>query len=108
MQDGSTDATERALSSISCLYAWDTEGRMGALTVHHADAGLGARSWPAPSCSRSAARRKGVTSHLDVFGVLVLSSPRPVRAVSARVVIGATPPAAISDWRYSRWLSIAG
>jgi uncharacterized membrane protein YeiH len=51
----------------------------------------------------------GVRRRLDIFGVLVLSF---VAANSGGIVrdllIGATPPAAISDWRYVVVSALAG
>ena len=52
---------------------------------------------------------KGVTSRLDVFGVLVLSfAAASAGGVARDVVIGAIPPAAISDWRYLAVAVLAG
>ena len=52
---------------------------------------------------------KGVTSRLDVFGVLVLSfAAASAGGIARDVVIGAIPPAAISDWRYLAVAVLAG
>jgi uncharacterized membrane protein YeiH len=43
----------------------------------------------------------GVRKHLDVFGVLVLAGTTGLGGGFLRdVLIGATPPAALADWRY--------
>jgi uncharacterized membrane protein YeiH len=52
---------------------------------------------------------KGVTSRLDLFGVLVLSfAAAGVGSIMRDVVIGAIPPAAIGDWRYLAVSVLAG
>jgi uncharacterized membrane protein YeiH len=52
---------------------------------------------------------KGVTSRLDVFGVLVLSfAAASAGGIVRDVVIGVIPPAAISDWRYLAVAVLAG
>src|SRR5512143_1410745 len=51
----------------------------------------------------------GVKHRLDLFGVLVLSFAAGNSGGIARdVMIGATPPAAISDWRYIAVSILAG
>jgi len=51
----------------------------------------------------------GVRRHLDVFGVLVLAFAAACAGGIVRdVLIGATPPAAISDWRYLATSLLAG
>ena len=51
----------------------------------------------------------GVRQRLDLFGVLVLSFAAATAGGIARdVVIGATPPAAIRDWRYVAVAVLAG
>src|SRR5438477_1564913 len=51
----------------------------------------------------------GVKHRLDLFGVLVLSFAAGNSGGIARdVMIGATPPAAISDWRYVGVSILAG
>lgn len=51
----------------------------------------------------------GAKRRLDLFGVLVLSfAAGNVGGVTRDVVIGATPPAAISDWRYLAVSILAG
>ena len=51
----------------------------------------------------------GVKRELDVFGVLVLSFCAATAGGIARdVLIGAVPPAALSDWRYLTTALIAG
>lgn len=51
----------------------------------------------------------GAKRRLDLFGVLVLSFVAGnVGGVTRDVVIGATPPAAISDWRYLAVSILAG
>ena len=51
----------------------------------------------------------GVKSQLDLFGVLVLSFVSgQFRGIARDVLIGATPPAAISDWRYLAVSLLAG
>ncbi len=43
----------------------------------------------------------GVNRRLDIFGVMVLSFVvGNVGGITRDVLIGAVPPAAISDWRY--------
>jgi uncharacterized membrane protein YeiH len=52
---------------------------------------------------------KGVTSRLDLFGVLVLSfATASAGGIARDVVIGAIPPAAIGDWRYLAVSTLAG
>jgi uncharacterized membrane protein YeiH len=52
---------------------------------------------------------EGVKRRLDLFGVLVLSFAAANSGGIARdVLIGATPPAAISDWRYLAVSLVAG
>ena len=52
---------------------------------------------------------KGVTSRLDLFGVLVLSfAAASAGSIARDVVIGAVPPAAIGDWRYLAVSVLAG
>jgi uncharacterized membrane protein YeiH len=51
----------------------------------------------------------GVKRRLDLFGVLVLSfAAGNVGGVTRDVLIGATPPGAISDWRYLGVSLVAG
>lgn len=51
----------------------------------------------------------GARRHLDIFGVLVLAFAAACAGGIARdVLIGATPPAAISDWRYLAASLLAG
>jgi uncharacterized membrane protein YeiH len=51
----------------------------------------------------------GVKHRLDLFGVLVLSFAAGNSGGIARdVMIGANPPAAISDWRYAAVSILAG
>lgn len=51
----------------------------------------------------------GVRRRLDIFGVLVLSFVASSAGGMARdVLIGAVPPAAISDWRYFAVAMVAG
>jgi uncharacterized membrane protein YeiH len=51
----------------------------------------------------------GVRRHLDMFGVAVLSFATACSGGIARdVLIGATPPAALSDWRYVATSLLAG
>lgn len=51
----------------------------------------------------------GIRRGLDVFGVLVLSFAAACSGGIARdVLIGATPPAAVMDWRYLAASSVAG
>ena len=51
----------------------------------------------------------GVRRHLDLFGVLVLSFVAANSGGIVRdVLIGATPPAAFSDWRYLGVSLLAG
>src|SRR5690349_10813638 len=51
----------------------------------------------------------GVKRRLDVFGVLVLSfAAGNVGGITRDVLIGATPPGAISDWRYLGVSLLAG
>ena len=51
----------------------------------------------------------GVKHRLDLFGVLVLSFAAGNSGGIARdVMIGATPPAALSDWRYIAVSMLAG
>ena len=58
--------------------------------------------WAAPSYSRSAIGVAGVKHwRLDIFGVLVLSfAAANAGGIARDVMIGATPVAALSDWRY--------
>src|SRR5438094_350964 len=52
---------------------------------------------------------KGVTSRLDLFGILVLSfAAASAGSIARDVVIGAIPPAAIGDWRYVAVSVLAG
>src|SRR5439155_26936314 len=52
---------------------------------------------------------KGVTSRLDLFGILVLSfAAASAGSIARDVVIGAVPPAAIGDWRYLAVSVLAG
>ena len=51
----------------------------------------------------------GVRNRLDLFGVLVLSfAAGNAGGIARDVLIGATPPAAISDWRYLAVSLLAG
>jgi uncharacterized membrane protein YeiH len=51
----------------------------------------------------------GVTSRLDLFGVLVLSyAAGNAGGIARDLLIGAVPPAAISDWRYLGVSLLAG
>lgn len=51
----------------------------------------------------------GVRHRLDLFGVLVLSCAAAVTGGIVRdVLIGATPPAALQDWRYLAVACVAG
>ena len=51
----------------------------------------------------------GIKRELDLFGVLVLSFAAATAGGVARdVLIGAVPPAALSDWRYLATAVIAG
>jgi uncharacterized membrane protein YeiH len=51
----------------------------------------------------------GVKHRLDLFGVLVLSyAAGNAGGITRDVLIGATPPAAISDWRYLAVSLLAG
>ena len=51
----------------------------------------------------------GVRHKLDIFGVLVLSfAASSAGGIMRDLLIGATPPAAISDWRYCTVSIIAG
>ncbi|MGH8205066.1 MAG: trimeric intracellular cation channel family protein, partial [Steroidobacteraceae bacterium] len=51
----------------------------------------------------------GVRRRLDVFGVAVLSFATACSGGIARdVLIGAVPPAALSDWRYAAASLVAG
>ena len=51
----------------------------------------------------------GVRRQLDLFGVLVLSFAAAASGGIARdVLIGATPPAALGDWRYPAVACLAG
>lgn len=51
----------------------------------------------------------GVKRHLDLFGVLVLSFVAGnVGGITRDLLIGAVPPAAISDWRYLAVSLLAG
>src|SRR6185437_1801983 len=51
----------------------------------------------------------GVKRRLDLFGVLVLSfAAGNVGGITRDLLIGATPPAAISDWRYLAVSLLAG
>ena len=52
---------------------------------------------------------KGVTSRVDLFGVLVLSfAAASAGSITRDVMIGAIPPAAIDDWRYLAVSVLAG
>lgn len=52
---------------------------------------------------------KGVKNRLDFFGVLVMSfAAASAGSITRDVVIGAVPPAAISDWRYLAASVVAG
>ncbi|HEY7434197.1 MAG TPA: trimeric intracellular cation channel family protein [Methylomirabilota bacterium] len=52
---------------------------------------------------------KGVKGRLDLFGVLVMSfAAASAGSITRDVVIGAVPPAAISDWRYLAASVLAG
>ena len=52
---------------------------------------------------------KGVTSRLDLFGILVqYFAAASAGSIARDVVIGAIPPAAIGDWRYLAVSVIAG
>ena len=66
--------------------------------LHHP----GRRStWSASSCSRSPAPWSRSARSLDVFGVLVLAGTTGLGGGFLRdVLIDATPPAALEDWRY--------
>src|SRR6266403_3820567 len=51
----------------------------------------------------------GVKHRLDLFGVLVLSLAAATAGGIARdVLIGAVPPASLSDWRYMATALVAG
>src|SRR5215472_12105941 len=51
----------------------------------------------------------GIKNRLDLFGVLVLSfAAGNAGGIARDLLIGATPPAAISDWRYLAVSLIAG
>lgn len=51
----------------------------------------------------------GVTSRLDLFGVLVLAfAAGNAGGIARDVMIGSVPPAAISDWRYIAVSTVAG
>ena len=51
----------------------------------------------------------GVKSRLDLFGVLVLSfAAGNAGGIARDLLIGAVPPAAISDWRYLAVSLLAG
>ena len=51
----------------------------------------------------------GVRRRLDVFGVLVLSfAASSAGGIARDLLIGATPPAAIADWRYIAVAMLAG
>lgn len=51
----------------------------------------------------------GIRSRLDVFGVLVLAfAAGNAGGITRDLVIGAVPPAAVSDWRYFVVSSVAG
>lgn len=51
----------------------------------------------------------GIKSRLDLFGVLVLSfAAGNAGGIARDVLIGATPPAGISDWRYLAVAALAG
>lgn len=51
----------------------------------------------------------GVRRRLDLFGVLVLSfAAASAGGIARDVLIGAVPPAAISDWRYLAVSALAG
>ena len=51
----------------------------------------------------------GVRRKLDIFGVLVLSiAASSAGGIMRDVLIGAVPPAAISDWRYFAVATVAG
>src|SRR5690242_13310772 len=52
---------------------------------------------------------RGVRQRLDVFGVLVLSfAAGNAGGITRDLMIGAVPPAAIADWRYSGVSILAG
>ena len=52
-------------------------------------------------CVRDQRRYMGVRKQLDLFGVLVLAFAAATAGGIARdALIGATPPAALADWRY--------
>jgi uncharacterized membrane protein YeiH len=51
----------------------------------------------------------GVKQRLDIFGVLVLSfAASSAGGIARDILIGAVPPAAISDWRYFAVAMVAG
>lgn len=51
----------------------------------------------------------GARRHLDVFGILVLAfAAACAGGITRDLLIGATPPAAISDWRYLATSLMAG
>lgn len=51
----------------------------------------------------------GARRHLDVFGILVLAfAAACAGGITRDLLIGATPPAAISDWRYLATSVVAG
>ncbi|MGH6980076.1 MAG: trimeric intracellular cation channel family protein [Stellaceae bacterium] len=51
----------------------------------------------------------GVKRELDLFGVLVLSfAAASAGGITRDVLIGAVPPAAVSDWRYLAVATLAG
>lgn len=51
----------------------------------------------------------GARRHLDIFGILVVAFASACAGGIARdLLIGATPPAAISDWRYLATSTVAG
>jgi uncharacterized membrane protein YeiH len=51
----------------------------------------------------------GARRHLDIFGILVLAFAAACAGGIARdVLMGATPPAAISDWRFLATSMVAG
>ncbi|MBM0107655.1 trimeric intracellular cation channel family protein [Steroidobacter sp. S1-65] len=51
----------------------------------------------------------GARRHLDVFGILVLAfAAACAGGITRDLLIGATPPAAISDWRYLATSAMAG
>lgn len=51
----------------------------------------------------------GARRHLDIFGILVLAfAAACAGGITRDVLIGATPPAAITDWRYLAISVVAG